>query len=342
LHPEDHERVLAERAESYAKGEPFITEYRVLSREGRVLWFSNHAEFVRDETGKPLFLQGIMIDQTNRKEAEEQIRRYNEELEKQVKQRTEEVRELERQRAETEKLAATGRLAAGIAHEINNPLAGIKNAFQLIQDAVPETHPHHHYVGRIEKEINRIANIVRQMYNLYKPEPGTLREVDLNLVVRDIVALLEPKGRQRDVLLTVETPALPIRAFLPEGSLAQVLYNLLMNAIEASPAGDEVKVSTALAGAGRARIRVSDRGPGIPEDLRSRVFEPFFTTKSDPSEAGLGLGLSISRSLVEAMGGALDFESEPGRGTVFRTDLPLRARTIEPERPETEKEASPL
>jgi len=107
---------------------------------------------------------------TERKRAEEELKKYKEHLEELVKERTERIRELEGQRAEIEKWAGMGQMAARIAHEINNPLAGIKNSFSLVKDAVSEDHPYYAYVGRIETEINRIARIVRQMFDLYRPE----------------------------------------------------------------------------------------------------------------------------------------------------------------------------
>lgn len=111
----------------------------------------------------------------------------------------EQLRESERRLEAAEKLAATGRMAACVAHEINNPLAGIKNAFLLIKDAVPKDHPDHRCVGQIEREIDRIARIVRQMLKLYSPEQNPARRITINEVVHDVVFMLEPICRQRDV-----------------------------------------------------------------------------------------------------------------------------------------------
>ncbi|MFQ5691436.1 MAG: sensor histidine kinase [Nitrospinota bacterium] len=252
-------------------------------------------------------------------------RRLRAELEEQAKRHGERIRELERRWAESEKLAATSRLAAAFAHEINNPLAGVKNALQLIKEAVPRDHPHRHYLGRIEKEIDRMAEIVRQMYVLYRPEEETEGETDVAALLRHVVALLEPGGREREVGIALEIQDFPVTASLSESLLARVAFNLLQNAIEASPRGGTVEVSAALSG-DRVRISISDRGPGIPADMRSRIFEPFFTTKGKEPAGGLGLGLSISQSLAAAMGGSIDFVSRPGEGTTFRVDLPREKR----------------
>ncbi len=231
------------------------------------------------------------------------------------------IKKLERQQVESEKLTATGRMAARVAHEINNPLAGIKNSFHLIKDAVPEDYPYYHYVGRIEKEIDRIARIVRQMFNLYRQDQESSFDFLVNETISDVVALLETNARQRDVKVQLLSNPM-VAVTLPEGLLRQVLYNIIQNAIEASPDGQAVKVTTEVKD-GRLEISVSDQGCGIQKELRSRIFEPFFSTKSNVPRAGLGLGLSVTKSMVETMGGTLDFKSQVNRGTVFQILLPL-------------------
>jgi len=226
---------------------------------------------------------------------------------------------------ESEKLAATGRIAARIAHEINNPLAGIKNSFLLVKGAIPTDHEYFSYVARIESEIDRIARIVRQMFELYRPDQTTRDEIHLGRTIHDIVALLSTTDPARRVTLEVDVGQVPDVVRLPEDSLRQVLYNLIVNAIEASPEGGRVTISAACSSSW-VEIQISDQGSGIPASLRPRIYEPFFTTKSDhPSKGtgGLGLGLPISRGIIESLRGTLTFHCDSGQGTTFQVRLPL-------------------
>ena len=191
------------------------------------------------------------------------------------KRAEETLRESQRQQAEAENLAATGRMAALVAHEINNPLAGIKNSFRLIRDAVPKDHPNRDIVQRIEREIDRIARIVRQMYQIYSPRVEQLDDIPVGPIVLNVLELLEPLCRQKEVTVEVETisPELTVRAC--EGSLQQILFNLVANAIEASPPAAVVHVAAAPADQDYARISIRDRRPGISNGVRAHMFEPF-------------------------------------------------------------------
>jgi signal transduction histidine kinase len=228
----------------------------------------------------------------------------------------------ERERMETATLAATGQIAAMVAHEINNPLAGIKNSFLLIKDAVPESHPHHAYVGRIEKEIDRISGIVRQMFSLYQPAARGPCVCGVDETVQDVVALLAAAARHDDVTLDAALGGRIAVEMKHEGALRQVLFNVVQNAVEASPPGGIVHIRAEVVGR-VAAITVADEGAGIDQRIRARIFEPFFSSKTGRTTSGLGLGLSISKQLVNAAGGELHLESGGERGTVCRITLPL-------------------
>jgi signal transduction histidine kinase len=236
------------------------------------------------------------------------------------------IRELEKQRIESEKLTATGRMAARIAHEINNPLGGIQTAFRLISRAVSSEHRYYHYVGKIEKEIERIAQIVRQMLDLYKPDTKSLQEFRADQIIGDVVTLLKPHMRENKIKFDLDLRQARETVALPENMLRQILYNLILNAVEASQQGGLIRITAKITDH-CLHVAVSDCGEGIPEEIQSRIFEPFFTTKSNSAMGGMGLGLSICKSLVEATNGALEFTSRPGKGTEFRVSLPLQEKT---------------
>ena len=294
----------------------------LIAKNGQETPIDDSAAPIRNDLGQIIGVVLVFRDVTERKRAEEQIRRHSEELEELVQKRTAQIQLLERQRVENEKLAATGRMAARIAHEINNPLAGIKNSFLLIKDHVPLNAPDYEYVPRIQKEIDRVAGIVHQMYNLYRPEKNLSRALPVRDAIRDVVALIQSNANEHKVRLALDLDSVADAQIKSESMLRQILFNLIQNAVEASPPESTVSVR-ALAQDGFVRVTVTDQGGGIAEEIQTQIFEPFFTTKSEGSTGGLGLGLSISKSLVEAAGGAIHFKSAPGKGTTFEFTLPL-------------------
>jgi PAS domain S-box-containing protein len=284
--------------------------------------FDCYVEPLYDVEGTIVGALGIAIDITVRKQMEAHLRNYTTELERTVEERTRQIQELEKLRGESEKLAATGRMAARIAHEVNNPLGVIQTAIRLISRAVPEQHRHYHYVGKVEKEIDRIARIVRQMLELHKPHQESPKEFRADELIKDLVILMKPEFDERRLELTLDVDQAAEKITLPENMLRQIIYNIVLNAVEASPEDGLVRIEATVAG-NALEIAVSDEGPGIPETIKSRIFEPFFTTKSHSKTGGMGLGLSISKNLIEAIKGDITFDGKPGEGTVCRIVIPL-------------------
>jgi PAS domain S-box-containing protein len=253
---------------------------------------------VRDEQGNVTGILGIFWDITERKQLERLLR-------------------------ESEKLAAKGQLAAQVAHEINNPLAGIKNSFLLVRQGIRQRHPCYQYVDLIDREIERLSDIVRQMFTLYQPNETVANEFSVDDAIRDVAILLEPTCRRHRVVISIDRSNKSAVVTLPEALVRQVLFNIIKNAIEASPKGGQVEVAAGVTES-TLTLAVSDHGNGIPEQWHNRIFEPFFTTKKGQTTSGLGFGLSVTKNIVESMGGYLRFESKNrGQGTVFTVVIPL-------------------
>ena len=228
----------------------------------------------------------------------------------------------------SEKLASVGQLAAGVAHEIGNPLAAILGYVDILRaDAasagrLPDAE-RRDALDRVKAETKRINRIIRDLLEYSRPSHEEPSLIDPLLVVRSAQALLAPQARFREVRITVtpEGSSWPA-VMVSQGRMTQVLVNLLLNAADAMDGKGQVAV-TCESVAGRVRIAVGDEGPGIARELRRKVFDPFFTTK--PPGQGTGLGLSISRSIVESYGGTLEQDPEAARGARFVIDLPAAA-----------------
>ncbi len=321
IHAEDKPIMLALLGKQ-ERGEPYEGEYRIVRPEGEIRWIHDRGFPIRNEHGKVYRFAGIAEDITPRKQMEAQLRQYTTGLEALVEERTRQMRELEKQRVENEKLAATGRMAARIAHEINNPLGFIQVAFTLIGRDVNPQSRHYHYLAKIDKEIERIAGIIRQMLDVHRPQqevPQAFRPAE---TIHDVLMMIRPHTEARGLFFDLDLEQARRSLALPENMLRQVLYNVILNAVEASSPGGKIKV-VAHAGAEHLALTISDNGHGIPEDLQPRIFEPFFTTKTATKNSGMGLGLSICKSLVEAMNGSIKITSQAGAGTTCEIALPV-------------------
>ena len=266
----------------------------------------------------------IAQDITERKTMEDQVRNHAEELEKEVERRTTRIQELEQRRMQVEKLAALAQIAAGVAHEINNPLASISQSLVLLKRAIPEEHPHFRYMAKVEDCIDRIAQITKNLYRLYRPSSPTPTPLDLRICLQTAIEIMEERALTHGMHMRLSPMAEPVITHASQGELIQVLCNLIHNAIDASPLDSTIEVSLAT-GQGTLSIFVADQGKGIPPEDAPHIFEPFYTTKQTQAEGGMGLGLSISHSLVESMGGTLDFSTTIGHGSTFKITLPITA-----------------
>ncbi|HET6863256.1 MAG TPA: ATP-binding protein [Pyrinomonadaceae bacterium] len=242
-----------------------------------------------------------------------------------------EIRELERRRVEqqlfeSEKLAAVGRLAASIAHEVNNPLEAIKNALYLMQSG-SEGDKNARFLQIARKETERVSHIIRQMLGFARSS-GEVDWVDVNQVLEETMVLLEKKLKQSHIDVDVKFDQFlpPIRARADQ--LRQVFLNLLINAQQAIQGEGRISIATSRyeqALQPSIHIQVSDTGIGIAEDDLTRIFEPFFST----GKKGTGLGLWVTQDIVRQHGGRIEVNSEPGKGTTFSIILQVDSPILE-------------
>jgi hypothetical protein len=199
----------------------------------------------------------------------------------------------------------------------------MRNAFELIKAGLSPRHEHYDLLVLIDREIERIASIVHQMYQLYRRYPQAPTQFDLRQTATEVLCLLSRVASKNRVSLSLRSGE-PAVVTLPEGEVRQVLYNLTCNAIQASPTGAEVVVRLGL-GADEVWVTIEDRGHGVAEDVLPLIFDPFFSTKEGDPHAGMGLGLSVSRNILEALGGRIEVTTQVGKGSVFTAVFPVRS-----------------
>jgi signal transduction histidine kinase len=233
----------------------------------------------------------------------------------------EQLRQLNEHLIRTEKLAATGTLAAGVAHEVNNPLASISSLLQMLQTRPAADAETREMLNLMQGQITRISNVLRDLMDFARTRPPERRPLDINRTVAASLRLARfDKGFNQIALTESYAPDLPLIQ-ADAGQLQQVFLNIFLNARDAMPEGGELRVETRQ-DAETVAVRVSDTGPGIPAELRARVFDPFFTTK--PAGSGTGLGLAICYGLINAHGGQLTINANNGRGATVEIILPCK------------------
>ncbi len=232
-----------------------------------------------------------------------------------------------------ERLALLGELAAGIAHEIRNPLGGIKSAAQVLRDSFTDEDMEVQLIDRIIKEVDKANKLLKEFFKFARPTPPRFVPTDIEMIVDSVYLLLAPRFKKHDIQFIEEAqPQLP-QVFVDETQMEQVILNLFMNAIDAMPNGGKLIVKMyrrqvpiteqSILDQSQPQmeyvvVEVTDTGVGIPERLLPKIFNPFFTTKKE----GVGLGLSICSRLIEENRGKIDVVSQVGKGTTFILALP--------------------
>ena len=327
--PAEREMVQAAVTEALEGPEhEYDIEHRVVRPDGRVREVHEQAEVILDAKGQPLSMIGTVQDITERKQLEEELQEYQGQLEEKVKART---RELEKAMAElkatqqymiqSEKLSSLGTLAAGVAHEMNNPIMGIINYVEYAQKHI-EHERGGEMLSRADKELRRVADIVKGMLTFSRPPSEEMAAVDVGEAFHHAQQLLATDLRNQNIEVELNIADELPRVLAKSDSLEQVFLNLLMNARDAMKKVESrrIKVDMSLR-AGYVVIGICDSGPGIEENILTNIFDPFFTSK--PPGQGTGLGLYISRNLVNGFNGELSCEGDhQGSGACFMIKLP--------------------
>jgi signal transduction histidine kinase len=220
-----------------------------------------------------------------------------------------------------DRLSALGTLAAGIAHEVRNPLVSIQTFFQLAPERLHDEEFFTTFLSMTANEVKRISNLITELLSFARSPTRSLGAISVNEVAERVMTLLEPETRKHELTLTRALSADVPLVYADADQIKQVLINLVLNAIQATPPGGKIWVTSRAVqdqGSTFGRLEIRDDGRGIPEERLTDIFNPFFTTK----DKGTGLGLTIAHRIVTEHGGFIRVESKEGRGSSFSVDLP--------------------
>lgn len=249
---------------------------------------------------------------------QQEIKRHAEELETRVAERTAELVETHKQLVSQERIAALGRAAAQVAHEVKNPLAGLLlYSLHLKSKADNFSESQTYLVDKIVETINHLNSRVEQILGFARPVSLNLHTGNLNKIIDDVLELLEPQLTAKKIEVRLSMSEQAAYATLDEASIRGALMNLLLNAIEAMPEGGVLSIASARTDRS-LQLEITDTGPGIDEEKAKKIFEPFYTTKA----GGLGLGMPYAKKIIEQHGGTISLNSRPGEGTTIIVVLP--------------------
>jgi signal transduction histidine kinase len=261
----------------------------------------------------------VRCDDRRRDEVGELASAFNRMMDElEAAQKREAVRQT--QLAHTEKMAAMGTLAAGVAHEVNNPLAGILACSENLEAVLDEPEAVREYLGLIRDGLHRIERTIQNLLDFSRSHEMTLEPTSINHNLRHVVELADYQLRQRGIEVRMDlAPDEPV-VLADHLQMEQLFLNLVLNAVQAMPEGGRLTLRTRIE-EGTVIAEVEDSGTGIDPSIRDRIFDPFFTTREVGE--GTGLGLAVSDTIVRAHGGSIEVESVVGQGSVFRIRLPL-------------------
>ncbi|MFQ6067079.1 MAG: ATP-binding protein [bacterium] len=250
----------------------------------------------------------------------DELKSFSRQLEEKVKIATEDLKRTQDRLIQSEKLAVLGKLSAGIAHEIRNPLTSIKILIHSLAKKITDTETKEKDIKVIENEIERVNQTIKRFLDFARPKEPQFSRVDINQILEETINLVSGKVKEQNIILEKEFSSLShIQA--DREQMRQVFLNLFLNAVQAMPEGGKLRIKTDLQGQ-YIRIEIQDEGRGIPERIKNKLFEPFFTTK----EEGIGLGLSIVKRIIDDHKGSIQVRDSHPQGTVFTINLPINPK----------------
>ncbi len=320
IHPDDRDNVLEILADAVHKEDRATAEYRFRTRKGYVTLSS--VSLTEKENGRAVRLVGILRDITERKKMEEKLKIYSRSLEEEVERRT-------KQLLQTKKLASIGQLVAGIAHEINSPLAVISLYTELIEKAIDnetsfstqkKEELKSEYLDIIISHVNSASKIVSGLLDFTRISRMERMNIDINEIILKVINVVKHQFDLVNINIELNLDrSLPMLSLDPS-QIQQVMMNIILNTYNAIGKNGTISILTEKYNRGKILVKISDNGSGIALDAQDKVFEPFYTTSTS---GGTGLGLSITKEIVESHGGEIDFESSEGEGTAFFIRLPV-------------------
>ena len=309
LHPEDRDRAVEHGERALRARTDYTSEFRIVLPDGSVRHIISlgHSDFVAG--ADDIEMIGTHVDVTERKHAEEERER---------------LRQIEAELVHMNRVSMLGELAASLSHELKQPIAGVINSasacLRWLQRDQPDVEKARESTTRIIRDSNRAAEVMDRLRSLYtKGAPAERELVDVNEVLREMLALLRSEAYRYSISMRIDVAAELPKVRADRVQLQQVLLNLMLNGIEAmKDIGGELTIKSELGQDGQLLISVSDTGVGLPAEKANEIFNAFFTTKPQ----GSGMGLAISRSIVESHRGRLWARANPGRGATFHFTLP--------------------
>ena len=311
IHPEDRDRIDQLRKKAMREKVDFAADYRIVFPDGTLKHLHLIGHPVFDETGEVHEYVGTVVDITERKRAEDERER---------------LRQLQSDLARINRVTTMGELTASVAHEIKQPIsAAVMDAGTCLEWLArdrPDVEEARHAASRIVQDVTRASQIIDRIRLLFKKGEPQRELIDVNEVIREMIVLLRGEARLHSIAIHTELAADLPMINADRVQLQQVFMNLMLNAIDAikdMKSAGELTIRSQPNPGGQLMISVSDSGAGLPSDQANKIFDAFFTTKP----AGTGMGLSISRSIIESHGGRLWASGNSGRGATFQFTLPI-------------------